>query len=141
MKRRSLGLLILILLTGVAHTRGARGTTPCDLWIACGPGAAFAQVPISGRVVGTIRNDAGVPLSGVPAMLSFKGHPGAAPPPTPVIPRAVSQRDGLFWIDQVEPGIYHLTVESPGGEGIYEGVSLEIEVLTATAKVVEIVIG
>lgn len=141
MKRRSLGLLILTLLTGVAHTRGARATTPCDLWIACGPGAAFAQVPISGRVVGTIRNDAGVPLSGVPVMLSFKGHPGAVPPPTPVIRRAASQRDGLFWIDQVEPGIYHLTVESPGGEGIYEGVSLEIEVLTATAKVVEIVIG
>lgn len=132
MKRVIVGVSIYLAIWSVSLI-GARASSP--------------QVPISGRVVGTIRNEAGVPQSGITVTLTFKGRPGAAPPPTPVVRQAVSQRDGLFWIDQVEPGVYDVTVGAPGGrttraaEEVYEGATLEIEVLTAKAKVVEIIIG
>lgn len=134
MKRACVGLsLAIVVQSGLSSPSGTRAAPP--------------QVPISSRVVGVIRNEAGVPQPGVTITLTFKGQTGAAPPPTPIVRQAVSQRDGLFWIDQVEPGVYELVVGVPGGpaarsaEEVYEGVTLEIEVLTAKAKIVEIVIG
>ncbi|RMG44859.1 MAG: hypothetical protein D6723_18990 [Acidobacteria bacterium] len=98
---------------------------------------AHAQVPISGRLAGTIRNEAGVPQAGLRVQLTYKGviEPGA--PVALQVRATVTNVDGLFIIDQIEPGVYELLVHSP----IYEAVRQDIEISTAKAKIVEIVLG
>lgn len=98
---------------------------------------AAAQVPITGRVVGTIENEAGVALADVRVTLAYQG---AAPSTGAVMPQARtvnSDSNGVFVIDQVDPGLYRLTVQA----AFFEPVTTTIEVLTANSKILKIVLG
>jgi hypothetical protein len=96
-----------------------------------------AQVPISSRVIGTVRNEAGVPQAEMAVTLTFKGRPGVEARATPQVRTAASDRNGLFVIDQIEPGTYELVIEG----GLADSLKLDVDILTATAKVLEIVVG
>ncbi|MBI3951241.1 MAG: carboxypeptidase regulatory-like domain-containing protein [Acidobacteria bacterium] len=96
-----------------------------------------AQVPVSGRLVGTIENESDIAQANVRVALTYKGavEPGAAVLPQTRI--TTTNRAGLFTIDQIESGVYELAAEAP----LFEPVKSNIEILTARAKIVKIVLG
>jgi hypothetical protein len=96
-----------------------------------------AQVPINGEVVGTVENEAGVAQANVKVTLTYTGtvKPGA-----PVIGQtrtATTDRTGLFVMDQIESGVYELRAEAP----FFEPVRTNLEIFTAKAKIVKIILG
>jgi hypothetical protein len=96
-----------------------------------------AQVPISGRLAGTVENESGVAQPNAKVTLTYKGAAQAGTRITPQTRSTTTNSAGLFVIDQIEPGVYELSVELP----LFEPVTTDIEILTARAKIVSVVLG
>ena len=99
--------------------------------------AVPAQVPISGRLAGTVENESGVVQSNVKVTLTYRGAVAPGAVVAPLSRTTTTDSAGFFTIDQIEPGVYELTVEAP----LFEPVRSNVEILNARATIVSIVLG
>jgi hypothetical protein len=95
------------------------------------------QVPTTGRLAGVVRDEAGTPQGGIEISLTYSGAIAAGGRPGSPPRRAVSDDRGFFVVDQLEPGIYQLRAGRAG----LAPLNLSVEILSARAKVVELVLG
>ena len=107
-------------------------------WAMVNPGFIVkAQVPISGRLVGTVQNESGVPQTNVQVTLRYRGATRTGGLGAGQARTTLTNAAGFFVIDQIEPGLYEVTAQAP----FFEPVKALLEILTAKAKIVTITLG